>query len=511
MKDSRVFKAKLNIVVSLTSQLVTLLCGLIVPQLMIRTFGSETYGAITSITQFLGYIALIEGGIGGVARAALYKPLADGNIDAISDVVFEIKGFFRRIGYVFIVYTLILACLFKYIGKVSEMDWIFTFTLVIVISISTLAQYFIGISYSILLQAAQKTYVVHAISIFTTVVNTIIIVILINFDCNVIIVKLVSSLIFVLRPIALWLYVRNRFKLNTSKTKDEIVLKDKWVGLGQHLAYFLYSHTDVMVLTVFGNLSMVAVYSVYHMITSHIQTLASSFTTGMEAFFGDMLAKKEFEMFHKVFSYYETLISCLAVVLFGVTAVLIVPFIEIYTHGVSDANYVEPVFAVVLTVASLIYCLRTPYTKVVVAAGHFKQTSTAAYGEAIINIVLSIILIGKWGLVGVAIATVIATAFREVCYVLYLQKNIISRSIRLFLKRTLINFGCFILIYIFGNMIISCIEITNYIAWVIYAIPITILAIMLIVVVNYVFYRNDMYAIVSKIKPKRGKKDDKKH
>ena len=115
-------------------------------------------------------------------------------------------------------------------------------------------------------------------------------------------------------------------------------------------------------------------------------------------------------------------------------------------------------------------------------------------------------MIRKWGLVGVAIATVIATAFREVCYVLYLQKNIISRSIWLFLKRTLINFGCFILIYIFGNMIISSGEITNYTAWVIYAIPITILAIVLIVVVNSVFYRNDMYAIVSKIKPKRGKK-----
>lgn len=77
MVNIRQVRAKLNIVMSLMTQIVAMLCGFVIPQLMISAFGSEAYGATSSITQFLAYITLLEGGIGGVARAALYKPLAD--------------------------------------------------------------------------------------------------------------------------------------------------------------------------------------------------------------------------------------------------------------------------------------------------------------------------------------------------------------------------------------------------------------------------------------------------
>ena len=94
--------AKLNIIISLFCQLVTIICGLITPRYMLKTFGSEVNGAITSISTFLGYIVLLEGGIGGVARAALYRPLAEENENKISEVMTEIKTFFRRVGYVFV-------------------------------------------------------------------------------------------------------------------------------------------------------------------------------------------------------------------------------------------------------------------------------------------------------------------------------------------------------------------------------------------------------------------------
>ena len=81
MVDNRKIRAKKNILTSLVSQLVVLVCGIVVPRLMIGEFGSEAYGATTSITQFLAYITLLEGGIGGVARAVLYKPLAQKDME----------------------------------------------------------------------------------------------------------------------------------------------------------------------------------------------------------------------------------------------------------------------------------------------------------------------------------------------------------------------------------------------------------------------------------------------
>ena len=99
MADNRHTRAKKNIAVSLGSQIITLICGLIVPGAMIRAFGSEAYGATASITQFLAYITLLEGGIGGVARAAFYKPLARGDMETVSAIVKEIRRFFRVVAY----------------------------------------------------------------------------------------------------------------------------------------------------------------------------------------------------------------------------------------------------------------------------------------------------------------------------------------------------------------------------------------------------------------------------
>ena len=64
----RLLRVKLNTFSSLAHQLVTTLCGLVIPWIMIDTFGSTAYGITISIAQFLSYITLLEGGIGRVAR-----------------------------------------------------------------------------------------------------------------------------------------------------------------------------------------------------------------------------------------------------------------------------------------------------------------------------------------------------------------------------------------------------------------------------------------------------------
>ena len=140
MIDSRQSRAKKNILSSLLSQVVVLICGIVVPRLMIGAFGSEIYGATTSITQFLAYITLLEGGIGGVARAVLYKPLSQRDMMMISSIMEEVKRFFRIVAFIFAGYVLILACSFQKIANIECMDWISTVVLVVVISISTFGQ-----------------------------------------------------------------------------------------------------------------------------------------------------------------------------------------------------------------------------------------------------------------------------------------------------------------------------------------------------------------------------------
>lgn len=502
MVDNRTGRAKKNIVVSLSSQIVVLLCGIVIPRAMIGAFGSEAYGTASSITQFLAYITLLEGGIGGVARAVLYKPLAENDKRKISAIMAEISRFFICIGLIFVVYVAVLACTFHSISRVECMDWITTVLLVLVISISTFGQYFIGISNTVLLQAAQKSYVTNAVSTVATIVNAISTVALINLGCSLIFVKLASSLIFFSRPVFLWLYVKKQYQLPKSEEKGKNYLEQKWSGLGQHLAYFLHSNTDVVVLTLFSNLRMVAVYSVYNMIISHVQSLTLSFISGMEALFGEMLARNEHNQLHRTFNIYETLISVISTVMFSTTMVLVLPFIRLYTAGITDANYQQPLFAALLILSALCYCLRIPYHAVVIAAGHFKQTAGAAYGEAVVNIALSILLVSRFGLPGVAIGTLTATCFRFVYYVVYLSKHIFFRRINLFLKRVIVNATSIACNCAFGSWIISFIEISNYIYWVLGGILVAITSIVTTGVMNYLVYQDEFKEATAKFRRK---------
>ena len=182
-------------------QFVTIVSGIVIPQFMIKSYGSGVYGAASSITQFLSYVALLEGGIGGVARAELYKPLADGNSLEISKVYNAIRRIFRVIGCVFLVYTAILACCFHKITDVSFLEPDYTFFLVIAISGSSIAQYFFGIANLTLLNADQKRYISNLVMIVTTALNALLVIILIKMGCDILAVKLCSSSIFILRPL----------------------------------------------------------------------------------------------------------------------------------------------------------------------------------------------------------------------------------------------------------------------------------------------------------------------
>lgn len=498
MELSRTKKAKLNICFSLLRQGVALICGLIVPRLLIGSFGSEAYGATASIISFLSYITLLDSGVGAVARSVLYKALAEKSAEKISRILAESRRFFRRIGYVFILYVLFLACTFSRISGKAVFDFGFTFFLVIVISFSTFAEYFIGYSYSLLLQADQMSFIQSAILAAGTALNTLAVVLLLRLGANLLLVKLASGVIFALRPMALALYARRHYPIQTCTADGEPMLKQKWTALGQHIAWTLHNNTDVAVLTVFSRLSLVSVYSVYQMVIKEIQDLTCAFTADMEAVFGNMLAKGEGEKLDRTFGYYETLLSLLGITLFSATAALIVPFVRVYTRGIQDENYIFPAFALILTLSSLLYCLREPYSAMVIAAGQFRETRFAAYGETLVNIGLSVILVSRLGLLGVAVGTLAATAFRFVYYVFYLSRRILHRPVGLFLKRLLLNSFSSALSILSAKAFLSKVEPKGYLAWISYAIPVTLFCGLISFLMNFAFYHRDLQEILQR-------------
>lgn len=489
-----------NISSNLLLQFVVIISGFIIPKLLISTYGSDTYGLVASITQFLSFIMLLEAGIGPVIKAKLYKYIANDDRHHIKLILKDADRFFKKIGIIFIVYVLILCLVFPYIN--SEFDGLFSAGIIIIMAVSTLFEYFFGIVYNLYLQADKKYYVTSSVQIFCYIFNIILVVLLIHFGASIFVVKIANTVAFIIKPVFQAMYVRKKLNMNFKNEPGDYKIDNKFDGLSQHIAYIINNNTDVTVLTIFSNLSTVAVYSVYNLVGTAVKNVSGAFTNGMDSIFGDMAAKGEKKVLQRSFSIYEFIYYTITLIMFICAMILIVPFIKIYTNGITDANYAQPFFGYILIVACFFMNARVIYSNLVYSIGHFKQTNFICWVEAISNIVISVCLVIKFGLVGVAIGTLVASLIRYLYFMYYSSKVCIDRSVGVCAKWFIISMILFILFAFITNNIKFYVP-TNYFNWVVYALCVLVIVSVVVVFVNVLFNYKIFKEVLVYIKEKR--------
>lgn len=496
---SRRKKLLLNTISGIIYQVVTLVCGFILPRFFLEYYGSEVNGLVSSITQFLGFITLAECGVGAVVQSTLYKPLANNDKDEVSRIVVSADRFFKKIAGILIIYIVGL-CVFYPLLVNKSFDFIFTASLILVVSISLFAQYYFSMSYRLLMNADQIGFIQVFAQIIALILNTVLSVVLIKNGVGVHVVKFTTSLLHLIPPFIVIWYVKRHYKINKKIEIKEEPIKQKWNGMAQHVSSVVLDNTDVVVLTGFSTLANVSIYNVYHLVVKGVSNLISSATNGVQAMFGNMLAKKETIQLEKSFSLYEILLHFIVTILFTCAGILIVPFVRVYTHGIADVNYIVPTFAIILTIAQASYCLRLPYNTMVLAAGHYKQTQASAIIEAIINIVVSVILVIGFGLVGVAIGTLVAMLYRTIYFAIYLSKHILKRNIFHFIKNIFVD------IVVVGVSILACcwlkLGAVNFGSWIVMAMQCAIIVIAIALLINFIFYFKKFKTLIAIIKNK---------
>lgn len=489
-------KLYFNTATALLNQIVVLICGFILPRYILAYFGSAVNGLVTSMTRFLSVISFLELGIGPVIQSNLYKPLADNATDMISKIVVSAERFYRRIAYIFLAYIGVLMVIFPSINK--NYDFWFTATLLLIISISTFAQYYFGITYQVFLNADQKIYVHTIVQIITTILNTIICVLLMKLGGGIHVVKLVSTIVFVARPIIQNVYVKRHYNINHKITYTEEPIKQKWNGFAQHLAAVVCGEIDVVLLTFFSTYQSVSVYSVYLLVVSGINKLVMTAVSGLESFWGNMLAKKEYGLLNKTFEAVEALMHAGVTFLFVMTAILIAPFVSVYTKGIEDAAvYDLPLFGVLLAFAYGVQCLRVPYFRIIKAAGHYKETQNGAFISMFLNIIVSSALIFKFQLVGVAIGTLAAMLFHTIYFAWYLRKNIINRPFCHFVKHMVNDIMAGVLGFIATSWLTM--SSVTYGAWILYAVTAAVIVGVITLLLNFLVYRNEFIYLLKKV------------
>lgn len=476
----------LNTVTPVLLQLLTIMCGLILPRLYLVAYGSEVNGLISSISQFLSAISLLDMGVSSVVQVAFYKPVAEKDIDEISKIYLSSKKFFRKIAYSFLVYIFFVIVFFalKSTNSFSISEIIF---LTLTIASSLFVQYYFGLTNQILLSSDQYIYIQTGIQCFLLLINLAICYVLIWLGFDVITVRGVSAVVFILRPLILQLFVSKQYNINYEVKSIGNPIKQKWEGASQFIANYVLINTDIIILTFFTTFESVSVYTVYNNVSYGLRQLVMAMGSGVQSLWGNLLVKRQKEQLIISFDLFEWFLHNTVTVLFSTASILIVPFVQIYTKGISDVNYINPIFGHLLIIANAVSCYRLPYIAMIYAAGHFKETQTSAWVEVFINLILSIILLNQFELVGIAIGTLAAMMYRTVYLTFYLRKNIINRKFSFFLKRIALDGMVIIITLLLSNIIIF--DNVSFVGWIVFGVKIFVVSSGAMVFVNIFFDR----------------------
>lgn len=495
---SRTQKAFLNMSTSLIAQIVSIICGLITPRLILTNFGSTYNGVTASATQFLGMLNVLTLGITGATRVALYKPLAEDDVLTVSRLMKASKQYLRKISMCVVVYIALLCIVYPFVSK-NDLTWAQNAALILIVGISSLANYLFGVNNTILLQASQSNYVTNIADTIKIIINTICTALLIGVGCSIYIVKLGSSLIYFIVPLVISIYIHRKFSLTNECEPLETEGKSRKAVAAHSIANIIHHNVDLVTLTFFVDAKVISVYTVYNTIVSKIKMLLRVFTSGMEAAFGDMWVKREYDTLAKSFKTYEYMMFTLTTVIFSCVGILLLPFVRVYTSGVNDINYILPTFAALITIAEGIYCIRQPYMTLVYATGSYEQTKKVAVVEAAINFILSIVLVNIMGISGVIIATIVANLFCTSMFIYFTSKSILKRSISVVILRVIWVLLCIALTTVLSNIIGKAIAYSvSWIGWLVEAIIVFTISVVITLLMSLLFYRDDLLSLMKK-------------
>lgn len=365
--------------------------------------GVQNLGLMKLFTQLLAYLNLAEIGLGSASAFALYKPLSEKNYGKISIIINTITFLYNKIFLFILIIGLLLNPIIpffikdKIVGKEIYIYW----SLYV---ISTALSYWF-VKYSILFTADQKFYFVKVVQgcskIFCQILQIIVIIKLKSF--------LIFILLLILDNLIQYIIFKNHYRKNykyITKTnkKDSSIVKNLKNLIWHKIAGLVVFNTDLILISKFISLEIVGIYASYQMIVQMMATIIGIVLNVLKPKVGKSIAENSKK---EIFNYWKSLnILFLFISLFFsyCTYLLINSFIKLWLGDNFELNY----FTVILIMINLfIICFRG-ITDIFKDGSGFFDDIHMPISEAIINFIVSIILVQYIGLDGVIIGTIVS-------------------------------------------------------------------------------------------------------
>lgn len=417
-----------NLGMSMISQTVILVLGFVIPRIIMQSYGSDTNGLTSTITQIFTYMALLEAGISQATRNKLFKPIKEDNKEEISYWMSVSRRYFRRISAVYFAIVLVLAVLLPLVLNTSVGYWTIAFYIFFEGLTSVVSFYFINTWVSFL-NSKGDTYVVNALTLLNKVLCYGVKIVLALFGFNIALIQVGYFLVSVLQVILYYMYMKKKYGwINYSLSVKNAVLPDRKSYIIIEIAWTIFSSTDMILLSIFVSTQLASVYSVYNLPIVALNGLLNAVYCALNYNLG-ISYHEDIEKYKKVHDMFNSIFIGAMTILMSVTYVLLIPFVKLYTKGVTDINYVYPMLPLLFCMVQLLSWNRFVSGNLFGVAGKIKSVEKISIIEALIKLILSIILIVSHGIVGALIATVVALPIKVIYCNYVADKVILKRPI----------------------------------------------------------------------------------
>lgn len=473
-------------IVKLISSIIPSIIGIILNNLIISRFGSDTNGLLATFGQIVNFLTIFEGGLTLATNVALYKPYLEKNYSLINNILTATKKIYFRIGIIITVISVIVAVILPKILK-SNLDSQLITILFLIIASNLIIQFLFSMKYNIMFSVSQKEHLIGFYFMIFNVLSQCASIAVILIGGNIVTVKLTALAVTIIRiPIIILLFKSHFSNINfKSRTPDFSVLKSTKDVLTQKLASLVFDATDMVIISIAINTMQSSIYSVYNMIFTFIKMIVFSVVLAPFNAFGQLYAeglKGKFSEYNTKFQY---LSICIANVFISTTSILIIPFIQLYTRNVTDINYIDNRFAILFSLFCILQVLSNIFGVVANSSGQFKEMKFISLIGTIVNITLSILLVGKLGIHGVIIGSIVAYIIMLVAQVYLVHIKMLNDGLARFIIILMENVGLHIVVILLSK--IFTIHFVNYFQFIIAGCIVFSAASIIIVLFNYLF------------------------
>lgn len=402
---------------------------------IIKYYGEDTNGYMQLITQIFSYLALAEAGFGTAVIYKLYKPLADNDQKKISSIVNGSKIIFKKIALVMSILSITCAIVIPFFINRGSLTIFFIIAIFLLNSIHYLIEYFIVYPYTSLLQADQNQYIFNLYKNIIKIIFGVLELILMRFRIDLMLIIGINILFTLIYIYMVMKRVKKLYPwLDNTSPPDTTAFKMTKDVMVHKISYLVFSKTDPIILSKFS-LGYVSLYTSYNYIIDFITNIVSKIYNSIRASYCNIvvLGKNEDKKYFNMFLSFSFFTACFACVTFNTT---VNPFVNILWLG-KEYQLSKPVvllFTLIMfgkIIVNPIYIARD-------SKGLYKETKNFTILQAITNIVLSIILVQKYQIFGVLLATFLSQ------YLIMIPLNIstvyskvFKNDIKIFIKKFL--------------------------------------------------------------------------